>query len=307
MHHSGIIVPISWRKINKKGANYDKMKHQEYLMLAISRLYSFLDHKNGFNINFLEGQKLIHDLVLLHPMKGQGFSYFRETFLGLLPIIFFLKPGESLGLYIDSEDPYFRLKIETNNAGHTRTLLLPEEFNEFPEKITGQIRITKIFSNNKSPYTSMLELKGVNTDEVINKVLCDSYQTNSEVIVANKSDQSIMVTKLPPVNVNTLIDESVGRKEYIKRNEDFFQEIFKLGTDDIEKIVKIFEDHGLSYLGSRQISFFCPCSQERMVLNLRGLYAQDIDHLFEGKDHINLKCDYCRKEYLVQKSDVQGN
>ncbi len=167
MHHSGIIVPISWRKINKKGANYDKMKHQEYLMLAISRLYSFLDHKNGFNINFLEGQKLIHDLVLLHPMKGQGFSYFRETFLGLLPIIFFLKPGESLGLYIDSEDPYFRLKIETNNAGHTRTLLLPEEFNEFPEKISGQIRITKIFSNNKSPYTSMLELKGVNTDEVI--------------------------------------------------------------------------------------------------------------------------------------------
>jgi molecular chaperone Hsp33 len=41
-------------------------------MLATSRLYSFLDHKNGFNINFLEGQKLIHDLVLLHPMQGQG-------------------------------------------------------------------------------------------------------------------------------------------------------------------------------------------------------------------------------------------
>jgi len=283
------------------------MKYQESPMLAISRLYSFLDHKNGFNINFLEGQKLIHDLVLLHPMKGQGFSYFREAFLGLLPIIFFLKPGESLGLYIDSEDPYFRLKIETNNAGHTRTLLLPEDFNEFPEKITGQIRITKIFTNNNSPYTSMLELKGVNTDEVINKVLCDSYQTNSEVIVSSQSDQSVMVTKLPPLNVNTINDESVGRKEYIKKNEAFFQTVFKLGTDDIEKIVKNFEDHGYSYLGSRQISFYCPCSQERMVLNLRGLYSQDIDHLFEGKDSINIKCDYCRKEYQIQKSDVQGN
>jgi molecular chaperone Hsp33 len=120
-------------------------------MLANSRLYSFLDHKNGFNIHFLEGQKLIHDLVLLHPMQRQGFAYFRDTFLGLLPIIFFLKPGESLGIYIDSENPYFRLKIETNSSGHTRTLLLPEEFNLFPEKITGNIRISKIFSSNKSP------------------------------------------------------------------------------------------------------------------------------------------------------------
>ena len=74
-------------------------------MLATSRLYSFLDHKNGFNIHFLEGQKLIHDLILLHPMNSSGFSYFRDTFLGLLPIIFFLKPQESLGLYIDSEEP----------------------------------------------------------------------------------------------------------------------------------------------------------------------------------------------------------
>ena len=60
-------------------------------MLAVSRLYSFLDHKEGFNVHFLEGQKLIHDLVLLHPMKGSGFAYFRDTFLGLMPIIFFLR------------------------------------------------------------------------------------------------------------------------------------------------------------------------------------------------------------------------
>jgi molecular chaperone Hsp33 len=276
-------------------------------MLATSRLYSFLDHKNGFNINFLEGQKLIHDLVLLHPMQGQGFSYFRDTFLGLMPIVFFLKPGENLGIYIDSESPYFRLKIETNSSGHTRTLLLPEEFNTFPDKITGNIRITKIFTNNKSPYTSMLELKGVDSSEVMNHILCESYQTNSEVIVATQSDQAIMVTKLPPLNSNTVVDESVSRKEYIKKNQAFFHEMFAQGTDDIEKIVKTFEDHGLSYLGSRQISFFCPCSEERMVLNLRGLYSGDINSLFENKDTLEIKCDYCRKEYHIAKSDVLGS
>lgn len=276
-------------------------------MLAASRLYSFLDHQSGVNLHFLEGQKLIHDLVLLHPMQQQGFSYFRDTFLGLMPIIFFLKPGESLGIYIDSESPYFRLKIETNSAGHTRTLLLPEEFNLFPEKITGNIRITKIFTYNKSPYTSMLELKNADTKELINQVLSESYQTNSEVIVSQQSDQSIMVTKLPPVNVNVVADETVSRKDYIKKHQQFFHDVFAMGTDDIEKIVKKFEDHGLSYLGSRQVSFYCPCSQERMVLNLRGLYSHDINELFHDKDSIEIKCDYCRKVYNISKSDVVGS
>lgn len=273
-------------------------------MLATSRLYSFLDHKNGFNVHFLEGQKLIHDLVLLHPMKGSGFAYFRDTFLGLLPIIFFLKPSESLGIYIDSENPYFRLKIETNSAGHTRTLLLPEEFNVFPMKLTGKVRVTKIFANNSHPYTSVLDLNEVETKEVINKILSETYQTNSEVIIGEMSDQSIMVTKLPPVNVNSNIDETMSRKEFIKKHSNFFKEVFESADNDIEKIVKTFEDRGFSYMTSRQIDFFCPCSRERMVFNLRGLYANDLDHLFDGKESIEIKCDYCRKTYDINRADL---
>lgn len=276
-------------------------------MLAASRLYSFLDHKNGFNIHFLEGQKLIHDLVLMHPMPGSGFAYFRDTFLGLLPIVFFLKPGESLGIYLDSEDPYFRLKIETNSSGHTRTLLLPEEFNQFPMKISGQVRITKTFTNQKTPYTSMLELKETETKEVINRVLSESYQTNSEVIVGEMSDQSIMVTKLPPVNVNSIHDDSISRADFIKKHKGFFHSLFESASNDIEEIVKQFETHGFSYIGSRQIDFFCPCSKDRMVVNLRGLYAGDIDELFEGKETIEVKCDYCRKTYDIAKSEVLGS
>jgi molecular chaperone Hsp33 len=273
-------------------------------MLAKSRLYSFLDHKNGYNVHFLEGQKLIHDLVLLHPMKGSGFSYFRDTFLGLLPIIFFLKPGESLGLYIDSEDPYFRLKIETNSAGHTRTLLLPEEFNTFPMKISGKVRVTKIFAHNSQPYTSVLELNDIESKEVINRVLSESYQTNSEVIVGELSDQSIMVTKLPPLNVNIVTDESESRKEFIKKNKLFFHDIFEAAFNDIEKIVKLFEDKGFAYLGSREIDFFCPCSKDRMVLNLRGLYQGDLDELFQKDEKIEVKCDYCRKNYEIFREDL---
>jgi len=243
----------------------------------------------------------------MHPMQGTGFSYFRDTFLGLLPIIFFLKPGESLGIYIDSEDPYFRLKIETNSSGHTRTLLLPEEFNSFPMRITGQVRVSKIFSSNKTPYTSMLELNDVGPSEVFNTILRESYQTNSEVIVGEISDQSIMVTKLPPLNVNREEEETLSRKKYISMHANFFHDVFEAASNDIEQIVKMFEDREYAYIGSRQIDFFCPCSKERMVLNLRGLYSGDIDSLFAEEDPIEVKCDYCRKTYAISKGDVRGS
>lgn len=276
-------------------------------MLATSRLYSFLDHKNGFNVHFLEGQKLIHDLVLLHPMPGSGFAYFRDIFLGIMPIIFFLKPGETMGIYIDSEEPYFRLKIETNSAGQTRTLLLPENFNLFPMKITGKVRLTKISPHEKAPYTSMIEVKDVETKDVINKIFTETYQTNSEVIVSDLSDQAVMVTKLPPLKVNSNIDLTASRKDYIRGKKNFFHDVFEMASDDIEKIVKVFEEKDLAYLGSRQIDFFCSCSKDRMVVSLRGLYSGDIDHLFDGKDSLEIKCDYCKKNYIVEKSEVLGS
>lgn len=279
----------------------------EFTMLAVSRLYSFLDHKEGFNIHFLEGQKLIHDLVLVHPMKESGFAYFRDTFLGLMPIVFFLKPGENLGIYVDSQDPYFRLKIETNSSGHTRCLLLPDEFNVFPMKISGQVRVTKIFASGKTPYTSMIELKDTETKDVINQILRESYQTNSEVIVGEMSDQSIMVTKLPGSATGGVLDEGSARKEFVKKHRSFFHSVFEKGTTDIEEIVKVFEDRGFAYLGSRQVDFFCPCSKDRMVLNLRGLYSGDLDHLFEGKDEVTVTCDYCRKNYAVSRGEVLGS
>jgi len=274
-------------------------------MLSNSRLYSFLDHQKGFNIHFLEGQKLIHDLSITHPLKGSGFAYFRDTLLGIIPIIFFLKPGESLGIYIDSEEPYFRLKIETNSAGHTRTLLLPIEFNQFPMNLTGQVRVTKIFNNNKSPYTSVIEVKDTATKEVINKILKDSYQTNSEVIVSDICDQSILVTKLPSLNINSKNDDSISRQEFIAKNKLFFQNVFNESTDDIEKIVKIFEEKGFSYLGSRQVSFYCPCSKERMELNLKGMYSKDLEELFKDQPKVAVTCDYCNKIYEFTLEDLR--
>ena len=275
-------------------------------MLEQSRLYSFLDSKSGFAIHFLDGQHLIHDLALIHDIPGPAFAYLRDAFLGFMPVISFLKPGENLGIYIDSETPYFRFKIETNHGGQTRTLLLPENFSQFPLKISGSARVAKQFPGNRAPYTSIVEFSQSESKDLVNQIIRESYQVTAEVVVSEAADQSILVSKLPPINVNqhNLGDETPSLKAYLKKNHAFFHDIFDEHLSDVQKVVSAFEAGPYAYLSSRQVTLTCPCSQDHMVGNLRMLYAADLDHLFADGDPISVKCDYCKKNYHITRAEI---
>ncbi len=270
-----------------------------------SRLYSFLDNKNGFNVHFLEGKKLIADLTKIHNIGPNALDFYKNTVLTSSQMVTFLKPGETLGFYIDSEQPYFRFKIEMNHIGTLRTLLLPEEFKEFPEKLSGIARTTKAFPN-KTPYSSSIPMEESPVENVINTVLEQSYQTNSLIEISDTHDQSLMFTKLPALNVNKEIDssEDIQLVDFILKHSKFVTDMFAGHVDDLETIVKSFEEKGFAYLGSKEIKFFCPCSKERMTYNLVSLQQNDLEHIFGEKDSVEIRCDYCNTIHHISKSDI---
>ena len=82
--------------------------------------------KQQFDQCFDRGEKLIEELVVLNNLKPQGLQFFRDAVLSATLMLSFLKSREGMGIYIDSNEPYFRLKIEGHSSGTIRTLLLPE-------------------------------------------------------------------------------------------------------------------------------------------------------------------------------------
>jgi molecular chaperone Hsp33 len=278
-------------------------------MLLESRLYSFIDQKNGFVLHFLEGQKLIHDLAIIHSNRGAGFNYFRDAILSIQLMISYLKPGEGLGVYIDSDSPYFRLKVEMSDQGQMRTLLIPEDFNQFPKSIKGKCRVVKTLPNETHPYTSIIDLDNVDFHEVVNKILKESYQFNSKIFLSEESDQSIMLMKLPSININNVqTDYSLSLEEYWDKIENSAREIFKHPTSDYIKIESHFEKMALTYLGSKEIKFKCNCSRERMLNGIRTLIRSGgIEHVFgEDESEIETKCDYCKTSYLIFKNEFMN-
>ena len=278
-------------------------------MLPESRLYSFIDQKEGFTLHFFEGQKLINDLAIIHHIAGGGFQYFRDAILSFQPMISFLKPGEGLGVYIDSEEPYFRLKIEMSDQGQMRTLLLPEDFNKFPDKISGKCRIVKLLPGELQPYTSIINLDDVDFHRVVNQVLEQSYQSNSEVFLSQDSDQSIMLMKLPEINVNKIRTSYVQSiEQYWKNLEVKTLKLYESGTTEQKDIQTHFENEGMIYLGSREIRFKCSCSRERMFEGISSLiWSSGIDTIFDpGEKTIETKCDYCKTSYLMTREEFEN-
>ncbi|MCT4643266.1 MAG: Hsp33 family molecular chaperone HslO [Bacteriovoracaceae bacterium] len=268
-----------------------------------SRLYSFLNNDIGFNVHVIDGKKILEELAKIHFIGPVALPYFNNTVLSSMQMINFLKPGENLGIYIDSEEPYFRFKIEMGHSGKMRTLLLPEEFKEFPHTLNGISRISKIY-NGKQPYTSVVEMKDSSTTDIINNILAGSYQTNSKILVDANSHNALMITKLPRKEIKRVIEdefEDISIDTFMKENKDFLHDVLHTPTIEIENLVNTMESNKLMYIGSKELMFHCPCSKERMSTNLLTLHANDLNEIFEDKNSIEIRCDYCNTIYDIEK------
>ncbi len=275
-------------------------------LLDESRLHTFIDEPREFALYFLEGQKLIHDLALLHGVAGDGFAYFREAVLSVQPMIALLGGGEQMGFYIDSQNPYFRLKLEANHQGDVRSVLVPEGFREFPERAWGLVRVQRLFPRGREPYTSVLRIDGLPLGAIVNRVLHDSYQVHCHVRVAAESDQSAMLHQLPPLAGKDAYDYSHDavrtRGRAIAASLDG---IFARALQGTEEIARAFLPIGFRHIAERPIRFRCGCSKARMVHHILKLADVDAADLFDpGQSALEITCEYCKTRYAVTREDL---
>lgn len=271
----------------------------------ISRQYSFINNQHGFTISLIEGHQLLEELGQIHNIGPIAADFYKKTVLSSLQLINFLKPGENLGFYIDSDEPYYRFKIEISHNGSLRTLLLPEEFDNPPTKLTGKCRIHKIYSN-REPYTSILEFTDHPVEELVNEVMDKSYQTKSHILVSEDCSSTLMITKLPPSNIDKKIEDfdDLTIEQIQEKFSDLINAALLIPELDVAQAEELFSHQGLNYIGSKEVKFSCPCSRERMVENFFTLSKADRTEIFQNQSKVEIRCDYCNTIYEIKKDEV---
>ncbi len=274
-------------------------------MLTTSRLYSFIDHKNGYTLHFFEGQKLISELATLHNLSPKSFLFYRDLILTNQLLIAYLKPTEFFNVYIDSSNPEFKFKIEMDFEGNMRSLLFPTSFNSFPALLNGQCRLVKYTVSTHNSYTSTIPLLDTPFSEVTNKVITDSYQFKSKTILSETSDQSVLISRLPQLNVNKIEDtKPISLDDYHSAHQKGIDYLFENAIDNYETIQKTLENENLVFIGSKDIAFKCNCNAERFINGIKSLIlSSGIDAIFDHENSdIEIKCDYCNKLYYFNKN-----
>lgn len=274
--------------------------------LPESRLYTFMDEERRHALYFLEGQRLIYDLALVHAIQGPGFGWFRDCVLQVQPLIALIKRGEQIGFYIDSEEPLVRLKVETGHSGDTRCTMYPDRLPATPSSIRGQVRVQTLYPDGRPPYLSVIEAPGLALREIVNRVLLESYQVTSALVLSDSSDQSAMLHRLPPLPGHDDDDYTV---EAVRAHRDALlpqlDAIFERGLSDPDEVLESFAAIGWRGIATRPVRFRCTCSRPRMVANLQ--LVKEAEGLFgPGEPRLEITCEYCKRRYEIRREEVEG-
>jgi molecular chaperone Hsp33 len=269
-----------------------------------SQLYTFIDSDKKFALYFLEGQKLIHDLVLTQNLKQKEFDYFRSSILSVQLMLGLLKTGELFCVYIDSEIPYFRLKIEINAMGLMRGMIYSDALDTPPDTITGKLRLLKFLPSSKMPYQSVIALDNVGMNEIVNLVLSRSYQVNSRIFVSMDSDQSFMLNQLPL----TKKEQSTDMDQTFDHYAGPLTELMKKGLTDKAALIGEISNLGFKFLAEKQVEFKCGCSKDQMIQNIKRFAASSNEAVFlPGQDTIEVVCEYCKAAYPITRKEIESS
>ena len=269
-----------------------------------SKLFHFLDKTNNYSWQYFYGPPILTQLEAIHELNKPALNFYRETILNLIHLNYFLKPQENLGNFIDSENPYFRFKLEMNENGQIRTLLFPEKFDIFPESINGIFRLIKLFPGLR-PYSSNITMENTPAHELGNLILKESYQAHAEIFCNLTLSTSLMLTKLPPQNVNLIqeMSQEIEFSDYIDQNQKRIGQLLNQDFKADSEFFNYLKIEKFDFLNSKEIVFHCSCSKEKMISNLLTLHHQDLNEVFADSPHIEITCDYCNKNYNITKED----
>lgn len=258
-------------------------------------IYTFLHREYNLAISLLDGNQAINELNAIHNFEEKAARFLKKMILTSLPFINILKTKENLGIYIDSDNPYYRFKLEMSPDGFFRTLLLPEEF-ETPQdfKISGKVRFTR-FKPGFEPYTSLIHVESKAPEEVFNQIMEKSFQVQIESHVLN-FDQSLsfMIQHLP--------GQSKSEKDLAHR---FIKNLLSQGSVSLDDTKSYLTQNGFDYLSENLFQFKCPCSMNSMIENLLRLPQAEIKQIFEEESgKLDVRCDYCNTNYEILEKMV---
>lgn len=166
----------------------------------------------------------------------------------------------------------------------------------------GKFVITIAPDSGKQAYQGIVSLDGDTVSEVLEHYMAKSEQLDTRLWLASDESKAggMLLQRLPEHpeydedawNRATTIGETISNKE-----------LLTLSARDI--IHRLYHQEDIRLFEERPTAFRCSCTRERVTAMLRLLGKEEVQSILAERDHVEIGCEFCGRQYIFDPVDAE--
>ncbi len=150
------------------------------------------------------------------------------------------------------------------------------------------------------PYQGIVALTGSQLADTIGSYFLQSEQLSTQVwLFANATHAAGLFLQELPAQKNYQIDwERIATLANTVTKDEM------LTLDSEEMLYRLFNEEKVRLFDAESVTFECGCSQQKIETTLRALGKKELDTLLQEREHIEVDCEFCSKQYTFDQIDV---
>jgi molecular chaperone Hsp33 len=284
----------------------------------MAKVHRFVSNDLTVRAAAVDATEVVAHMQRLHNAYPVATSGVGKAMVGALLLAAQLKDKQQIGLLFRGNGPIKSIYAEADFEGRVRAYTPNPQYQ--PLTYEGGLRVAEALGNGtltvarhlpfqKQPFNGMVELVSGEIGEDIAHYLHQSHQIRSIVSLGIYLDQNGKVIKAGGVIIEVMpgVDEAVV--DLLQKNSDDFKpsvsKILRSGglADDLIQPYFV----GIDYTEIEHpfdISYFCPCSHERVEAALQVLGESDLQEMINNKEEPEITCQMCGKPYKFTVEEI---
>ncbi len=281
---------------------------QHLSTIATDGVDLFLLAEGTVRLVIIHGTTMANLMVANHNPGGPGAAILTEGYLLGALASSTLKNEESLGLLVESDGPIRGLSVDANAFGHIRGYL-QSEVSQGDWFGDGTLELVRVSVDRPRPVRGQVELTGGSTlTAALQEYFRQSEQTATAITTSIDQDQDSRILGAGALLVQAMpgADRSVFQMiaEEARRSDDLGA-AFSSGATAADLVRTRFNHWNPHLVATRNVEFFCSCSEERFMQFLAALPEKEQeDILLEGPFPLVTTCHNCNSNYSFSRETL---
>lgn len=166
----------------------------------------------------------------------------------------------------------------------------------------GTFVITIAPETGQQAYQGVVELKGDTVSEVLEHYMATSEQLETRLwLASDESRASGMLLQRLPMHPGQ--DEDAWSRATVIADTVSPSELLALPALDL--IHRLYHQEDIRLFDERPTAFRCSCTRERVTAMLRLLGRAEVHSILSERDHIEVGCEFCGRQYLFDAVDAE--